>query len=76
MNRLKKIFNKKSEEPLQDTVKENRHLSHEHSHSENGYQCPMKCEGDKIYEAPGNCPVCKMKLIPVNSGKLHDNHHH
>ncbi|WP_171017272.1 SCO family protein [Maribacter sp. ACAM166] len=26
------------------------------------YQCPMKCEGDKTYEAPGICSVCKMEL--------------
>jgi len=30
-----------------------------------GYQCPMKCEGDKTYAAPGNCPVCNMHLAPV-----------
>lgn len=26
------------------------------------YACPMKCEGAKTYAAPGNCPVCNMKL--------------
>ena len=26
------------------------------------YQCPMKCEGEKIYDKPGTCPVCKMDL--------------
>lgn len=26
------------------------------------YQCPMKCEGDKTYDAPGICSVCKMEL--------------
>ncbi|MBL8800536.1 MAG: efflux RND transporter periplasmic adaptor subunit [Planctomycetes bacterium] len=26
------------------------------------YACPMKCEGAKAYAAPGNCPVCNMKL--------------
>lgn len=29
------------------------------------YQCPMRCEGKKVYDKPGNCPVCKMKLVPV-----------
>lgn len=29
------------------------------------YQCPMKCEGDKTYDQPGNCPVCNMKLAPI-----------
>lgn len=30
------------------------------------YQCPMKCEGEKLYERPGKCPVCKMNLEVVN----------
>ncbi len=33
------------------------------------YQCPMKCEGDKTYDSPLNCPVCNMKLVEVDSGK-------
>ena len=32
------------------------------------YQCPMKCEGVKTYEAPGKCPKCGMTLIPVGDG--------
>jgi len=31
------------------------------------YQCPMKCEGDKTYDAPGKCPVCGMDLKPVET---------
>jgi len=27
-----------------------------------GYQCPMKCEGDKTYDKPGSCPVCGMDM--------------
>ena len=26
------------------------------------YQCPMKCQGDTTYNAPGQCPVCGMDL--------------
>ncbi|WMJ71630.1 hypothetical protein RCC89_00365 [Cytophagaceae bacterium ABcell3] len=26
------------------------------------YECPMKCEGDKMYAEKGTCPVCKMDL--------------
>jgi hypothetical protein len=26
------------------------------------YYCPMHCEGAKTYAAPGECPVCHMKL--------------
>lgn len=29
------------------------------------YQCPMQCEGDKTYDEPGSCPVCKMDLKQV-----------
>ena len=27
------------------------------------YYCPMRCEGDKTYEEPGDCPVCGMDLV-------------
>lgn len=26
------------------------------------YQCPMKCEAEKIYDKLGSCPVCGMDL--------------
>lgn len=41
--------------------------NHEHSHADSakGYQCPMKCEGNKIYHTSGNCFVCNMYLAPV-----------
>jgi heavy metal translocating P-type ATPase len=26
------------------------------------YYCPMRCEGDKMYDRPGNCPKCGMHL--------------
>jgi hypothetical protein len=29
------------------------------------YFCPMKCEGDKLYDQPGICPVCNMHLVPL-----------
>ena len=35
----------------------------------NIYQCPMKCEGNKTYDQEGNCPVCNMKLMPLDSKK-------
>lgn len=43
------------------------------------YFCPMKCEGDKVYEQPTDCPVCNMHLVPVSkitSGKKHMPHDH
>lgn len=53
-----------------------------HSHGGDGhnrsasYQCPMKCEGNKTYDAPGNCPVCNMKLVAVDSRKNSQGHSH
>ncbi len=29
------------------------------------YYCPMHCEGEKLYDQPGNCPVCGMNLEKV-----------
>ncbi len=29
------------------------------------YQCPMQCEGDKVYNEVGSCPVCNMDIKPV-----------
>ena len=44
------------------------------------YYCPMKCEGNKVYDEPGRCPVCYMKLIPVGttfqSPRQHEHDHH
>lgn len=45
------------------------HMEHDHSHkggvflSSETYYCPMRCEGNKTYDRPGNCPVCNMKLV-------------
>lgn len=41
-----------------------------------GYQCPMHCEGNKIYEQLGNCPVCNMKLAPVGENVHEHEHEH
>lgn len=30
------------------------------------FRCEMECEGEKTYPAPGNCPVCGMKLSEVH----------
>ena len=43
-----------------------------------GYYCPMKCEGEKVYDEPGRCPVCNMYLVPVSSagdGDMKDHDH-
>jgi len=40
------------------------------------YQCPMKCEGEKMYEEKGTCPVCKMDLELVSKDVDHKHHNH
>lgn len=43
------------------------------------YQCPMKCEGDKTYDKPGQCPVCNMDLKKLEAPHQHSdttNHQH
>lgn len=27
------------------------------------YHCPMDCEDGKMYDEPGQCPVCEMDLV-------------
>ena len=36
---------------------------HNHSHEAGKYYCPMHCEGDKVYDKAGDCPVCGMDLV-------------
>ncbi|WPO89054.1 heavy metal translocating P-type ATPase [Chryseobacterium sp. HR92] len=45
------------------------------------YYCPMFCEGDKVYDEKGDCPVCHMHLEPiteelVQKGSSHQQHSH
>ncbi|MDA3820237.1 MAG: heavy metal translocating P-type ATPase [Candidatus Delongbacteria bacterium] len=54
--------------------KAQEHHNHEHTHSK--YACPMKCEGDKVYQEPGNCPLCGMHLKPIGDGNEHHQHNH
>lgn len=34
------------------------------------YFCPMHCEGDKTYDKPGECPVCRMHLVRQTSERF------
>ena len=36
----------------------------------------MKCEGEKTYDQPGDCPVCNMHLVPVEENNKQSGHHH
>jgi len=78
MKSLKKIFKGFKSNIDKDKI-ENYYghgtLKHDHpNHAHNSdnesqpdikYKCPMKCEGDKTYDDQGSCPVCNMKLMPV-----------
>ena len=39
------------------------------------FYCPMQCEGDKVYDQPGDCPVCGMDLVPVVTSEDHTTDH-
>ncbi|WP_339839666.1 heavy metal translocating P-type ATPase, partial [uncultured Flavobacterium sp.] len=41
----------------------NEHKSNQHSNQPGKYYCPMHCEGDKVYNKAGDCPVCGMDLV-------------
>ncbi len=45
-----------------DDDKEHEHHEKHAAEGEVNYQCPMECEGEKVYDSPGQCPVCKMDL--------------
>ncbi len=36
------------------------------------YQCPMKCEAEKVYHEKGSCPICKMDLQPITPKVVND----
>ncbi|MEO6556119.1 MAG: heavy metal-binding domain-containing protein, partial [Ferruginibacter sp.] len=42
------------------------------------YSCPMHCEGDKVYDKPGKCPVCGMNLVAMQEegNNVQEYHHH
>ncbi len=52
-------YNEHSHELQQQGKKEHHQLA------KGKYYCPMHCEGDKLYDRPGNCPVCGMNLEKV-----------
>ena len=40
------------------------------NHNHQGkYYCPMHCEGDKVYDEPGSCPICGMDLMQMASSE-------
>jgi len=56
---------KKAEKSCCSTAKDHDHKNLAVPHNSGGgkYYCPMHCEGDKMYDKPGDCPVCGMHLV-------------
>ena len=50
------------ENHVEEHADDHDHGDHEHSVA---YQCPMLCEGDKIYAEAGSCPECGMDLEEI-----------
>ncbi len=53
--------------PVKENGNKQGQQKHEHTHIANTgisgkYYCPMHCEGDKMYDKSGECPVCGMHL--------------
>ncbi|SHM33057.1 heavy metal translocating P-type ATPase [Flavobacterium saccharophilum] len=71
-----KLSTDKIEEHSSTNEATSKSHSSTHSHSDkkeikvpvnaNGqYYCPMHCEGEKVYDKAGDCPVCGMDLVKV-----------
>jgi Cu2+-exporting ATPase len=39
------------------------HKTQKQHHQPGKYYCPMHCEGDKVFDKAGDCPVCGMDLV-------------
>ncbi len=73
-NETKKDVKKTETVEVKETVKEET-IKKETTMVE--YQCPMKCEEDKVYHEPGQCPKCNMDLKKVgenSEAKEEENH--
>jgi len=75
MNLVPVYGNIKSGEHVHKAVHQ-EHDNQVHIHGKDEFYCPMKCEGDKTYNQPGNCPVCNMHLVSVEDNNKQDKHVH
>ena len=53
---------KEVEKEVKEVKEEVEKTMHEGEMAMAKYQCPMKCEGDKMYDKEGKCPKCGMDL--------------
>ena len=68
---------KETEEVTTEVVEEVKEIKEEvkEEMAKATYQCPMKCEEDKTYDASGQCPTCKMDLKEVEGDIEKEDHH-
>ncbi len=70
MSTPKIITEQHAEEPKAKSCCSSGHHHHKTEREEmpaapGKYYCPMHCEGDKVYDQPGSCPVCGMNLEKI-----------
>ncbi|MCF6306819.1 MAG: hypothetical protein L3J09_02575 [Flavobacteriaceae bacterium] len=53
---------KEIEKEVKEVKEEVEKTMHEGEMAMAMYQCPMKCEEDKMYDKEGKCPKCNMDL--------------
>jgi len=75
------IEEKLAKDPNHKPTYSSTNLPENFKHNIEKYYCPMFCEGDKIYDEKGDCPVCHMHLEEitddlVKNAKTHSHHHH
>ena len=53
-----------AEKPLKNCCSsEKKQVNIPPTNHKGSYYCPMHCEGDKVYDKAGDCPVCGMDLV-------------
>lgn len=74
------IEEKLAKDPNHKPTYSSTHLPENFKDNIGKYYCPMFCEGDKIYDAKDDCPVCHMYLEEitddlVKNEEVHSHHH-
>ncbi|NML69678.1 copper-translocating P-type ATPase [Chryseobacterium sp. RP-3-3] len=59
------IEEKHAKDPNHKPTYSSSHLPQNFKDSIGKYYCPMSCEGDKVYDEKGDCPVCHMHLEEI-----------
>ncbi|WEK70675.1 MAG: heavy metal translocating P-type ATPase [Candidatus Chryseobacterium colombiense] len=74
------IEEKLAKDPNHKPTYSSAHLPENFKDNIGKYYCPMFCEGDKIYNEKGDCPVCHMHLEEITENLVKNagthSHHH